>query len=147
MYLIIFLGGAMIGQILAALPGALFIDNKTEVSREDFMSAHPELKWVAYTMRATTLLSGLPMFFFFCFFLIGEYKTHAQAVVLFFPLFMILGVGLANAFYEIHSGVTGFVYDNKASYLVHPNARNCGLARIGIFTLVTIAAFYFCRLS
>jgi hypothetical protein len=147
MYLILFMGGALAGQILAALPNAIFINNKVEVSHKDFLQSHPDKKWVAYTLRAVTLVSGLPILFFFMALCTGDYQRHSRAVVFFLPVFMFVGIGLSTAFYEISMGVTGHVYSNKATYMVHPNARNCGLMRIGIFTLVTIAGFYFCRLS
>jgi len=147
MYLIIFLGGARVGQINAALPNTIFINDRVEASREDFLHSYPDKKWVAYTLRAVTLLSALPIFLFFMALCTGDYEKHSRAVVFFFPVFIYAGIGLATAFYEIGMGVTGYVYSNKATYMVHPNARNCGLLRIGIFVLVTIVGFYFCRLT
>jgi len=147
MYLIIFLGGAMVGQILAALPNNIFINDWVEVSRKDFLQSHPDKKWVAYTLRAVTLVSALPIFLFFMALCTADYQNHSKAVVFFFPVFITTGIGLATALYEIGMGVTGYVYNDKATYMVHANARNCGLMRIGIFALVTIVGFYFCRLS
>lgn len=147
MYLVIFIAGVLLGQIVSNVPRVLFTRELPEMSRADFLTAFPELKWVGYSYRPIAFFSVIPLFLTFITLFVSSFRSHGQAFVFFFPVFIIAGIGLADAFYEFSAGVTPVAYRDRATYIVHPGAHKCGMVRVALFVLVAIAAFYFCKLS
>ena len=144
MYLILFLGGALLGSLASGVPQRLFLRGELEMSKASFVESFPNLRWVALTFPAVHLLSLLPAGFIFMSLFRLSFASHPQAFVFFFPLFVFTGVSISSAIYELVAGVSPTAYRDRNTYIVHPGARKCGIFRVALLVLVTCAAIYSC---
>lgn len=146
MYLILFLGGAIVGSIIQQIPERIFSLNVPLSSRKEFLRQYPEKRWLTWIF---------PSAYFVCFFFVGIFfyacfqpywPANAKPFVFFFPLSIQVGVGIPAGLIEIFARVQSKYYKNPAAcnYAVQQDLYICGALRLLLYLVVMTAAWYFC---